>query len=45
MKLSNLLLDSQHSFSDVQAMADKFNKYGLAAKNVNGKFYSYRNGK
>ena len=45
MKLSKLLLDSQHSFSDVQAMADKFNKYGLAAKNINGKFYSYRNGK
>lgn len=44
MKLSKLL-DSQYSFKDVQAMADKFNKYGLAAKNINGKFYSYRNGK
>lgn len=44
MKLSTLF-DSQHSFRDVQDMADKFNKYGLAAKHIGGKFYSYQNGK
>ena len=44
MKLSTLF-DSQYSFRDVQDMADKFNKYGLAAKHIGGKFYSYKNGK
>jgi hypothetical protein len=44
MKLSTLF-DSQYSFRDVQDMADKFNKYGLAAKHIGGKFYSYQNGK
>lgn len=44
MKLSKLF-DSVYNFRDVQDMADKFNKYGLAAKHIGGKFYSYRNGK
>ena len=33
------------SFGDAEEMANNWNKYGLTAKNVNGKFYSYQHGK
>jgi stalled ribosome alternative rescue factor ArfA len=33
------------SFGDAEEMANNWNKYGLTAKHVNGKFYSYQHGK